>query len=482
MSYPRLPQGFRFGAATASYQVEGAWDADGKGPSIWDEFTQRPGVVRHGETGQVAIDHYHRYREDVRLLAELGLDDYRFSIAWPRVVPTGTGEVNPAGLDFYDRLVDELLAAGIRPVPTLYHWDLPLVLQEQGGWLERATAYAYADYAQHLVDRLGDRVHDWITMNEISVHTLYGYGLTDHAPALGLGLGAVPAAHHQLLAHGLGVQVVRAAGPQHRVGIAQQHFPVTAATDAPEDLEAAEVFAALTNGLYSEPVLRGRYPADWITALLPLDPEQLAADLALIGAPLDFYGVNYYEPACVEAAKADKDYSGVLEVDVPEGLPFAPVPVEAAERTDFGWPVAPEGLTATLRDLAARYPDLPPVIVTESGASYHDVVDADGQVHDPRRVAYVDAHLRAVIDAIDAGVDVRGFYVWSAFDNFEWAAGYDERFGLVHVDLGTQVRTVKDSGRWYREVIDSQPGRTAGRLPVDEAGRREQSPDAATAG
>lgn len=456
MTYPRLPQGFRLGASTAAYQVEGAWDADGKGPSIWDEFTTRPGVIRHGESGRVAIDHYHRYREDVGHLADLGLHDYRFSISWPRVLPQGTGAVNAAGLDFYDRLVDELLAAGIRPVPTLYHWDLPLDLQSAGGWLERSTAEAFGRYAQVVLDRLGDRVHDWITLNEITVHTLYGHALTDHAPALGLGLGAMITGHHQLLAHGYGVQAVRAAGPEHRVGIAPQHFPVHPASDAPEDVAAADMFRVLTNWAWSDPVLLGRYPEPWVTELLPVEPSVLAEDLALISAPIDFYGVNYYEPSRIEAPRAGKDYSGVHEVDVPEGLPFSPVPVEAAERTDFGWPVAPEGLTAILLALHQRYPDLPPVVVTESGASFHDVVADDGQVHDDRRIRYVDAHLRAVLAAVDAGVDVRGFYVWSAFDNFEWAAGYEERFGLVHVDLATQVRTRKDSWAWYRDLIAAQ--------------------------
>ena len=262
---------------------------------------------------------------------------------------------------------------------------------------------------------------------------------------------------------------------------------MTAATDDPEDLEAAEMFRVLTNWTFADPILRGRYPADWVADLLPVGPAQLAEDLALISAPLDLYGVNYYEPTCVEAPRPDKDYSGVLEVDVPEGMPFSPVPVEAAERTDFGWPVAPEGLTQILRDLDARYPDLPPVVVTESGASFHDVVDEDGRVADPRRIAYVDAHLRAVLDAVDSGVDVRGFYVWSAFDNFEWAAGYDERFGLVHVDLGTQVRTRKDSFAWYRAVIASQPGRqarAAGSAPTPDGAvaRPVPSPGAATAG
>jgi beta-glucosidase len=467
-----LPPGFRFGAATSAYQVEGAWDADGKGPSIWDEFTSRPGVIRNGDTGRVAIDHYHRYAEDAALLT--GLDDYRFSISWPRVVPGGTGPVNPAGLDFYDRLVDALLAAGVRPVPTLYHWDLPLALQADGGWLDRRTAHAFADYAGHVVDRLGDRVHDWLTLNEINVHTLYGHGLTDHAPALGLGLGALAAGHHQLLAHGLGTAVLRAAGPGHRVGIAQQHFPVEAASDAPEDVAAAELFRVVTNWAYSDPILLGRYP-EGVEELLPVHGGALDADLAVIAAPLDVYGVNYYEPARVEAPRAGKDYRGVMEVDVPDGLPFSPVPVDCAERTDFGWAVVPEALTAVLVALRDRYPGLPPVVVTEFGASYRDP-DPDpvtGRVADPRRVAFLDAHLGAVADAVAAGVDVRGAYVWSAFDNVEWAAGFEERFGLVHVDRATQARTPKDSWSWWLGVSAEQRARDAA------AGRRTPPPAAA---
>lgn len=470
MSYPILPPGFRFGAATAAYQVEGAWDADGKGPSIWDAFAERAGTVRGGNPARVAIDHYHRYADDVVHLRDAGLDDYRFSVSWPRVVPDGTGPTNAAGLDFYDRLVDALLAAGVRPVPTLYHWDLPLALQERGGWLVRDTAYALADYAARVVERLGDRVTDWLTLNEINVHTLYGHALADHAPALGLGLPGMLAGHHQLLAHGLATAAIRAAGSQHRVGIVAQHFPVLAASETPEDLAAAELFRVLTNWAFSDPVLAGTYP-DAVLELLAavgddagpapaLDPAALADDLALISAPLDLYGVNYYEPTCIEHPRADKDYRGVLEVDIPTDLPFSPVPVASDERTDFGWAIVPSGLTDVLVALHERYPAMPPVVVTENGASFHDPDPDDaGRVADPRRVAFLDAHLRAVADAVAAGVDVRGYYVWSAFDNVEWAAGTAERFGLVHVDYATLRRTRKDSWAWYRDVIAAQPGR-----------------------
>jgi beta-glucosidase len=443
----RFPPGFRFGMATSAYQIEGAWDADGKGPSIWDTFTARPGTVRHGEDAKVAIDHYHRYAEDVTHIAEAGVRDYRFSISWPRAL---------AGLDFYDRLVDELLAAGVRPVPTLYHWDLPQDLEDRGGWLNRDTAHRLADYTSAVVLRLGDRVRDWITMNEMNVQTLYGYALTDHAPARGLGLEALPVAHHQLLAHGLAVQVLRThdAGS---IGIANQHFPVYPASEDPADAIAAEMFRGLTNWTFSDPILLGDYPDEMIRAGVGTSGAQLDRDLELIGARLDFYGVNFYEPTAIEAPREGKDYTGVLEVDIPDGLPFSPVPVKSDERTDFGWAIVPSALTEILVTLRDRYPALPPVIVTENGASFHDPAPGpDGRVHDPRRIAYLQAHLEAVSAAIEAGVRVDGFYVWSAFDNFEWAAGYDERFGLVHVDRETLSRTRKDSWYWYRDLIAAQ--------------------------
>ncbi|MEV6347000.1 GH1 family beta-glucosidase [Actinoplanes sp. NPDC051851] len=451
----QFPPGFRFGMATSAYQIEGAADLDGKGPSIWDTFAAQPGRIRNGADGRVAIDHYHRYAEDVAHIAASGVQDYRFSFSWPRVMPGGA-TVNPAGLDFYDRLVDALLAAGVRPVPTLYHWDLPQELEDRGGWLNRDTAHRLADYASALAVRLGDRIHDWITLNEMNVHTLYGYGLADHAPARGLGLAALPAAHHQLLAHGLAVQVLRTHGATS-VGIANQHFPVAAASEDPEDQMAAEIFRTLTNWTFSDPILLGEYPDEMIRAGVGTEDAQLDRDLELIGARLDFYGVNFYEPTAIEAPKAGKDYSGVLEVDIPEGLPFSPVPVKSDERTDFGWAIVPGALTEILTSLKDRYPHLPPVIITENGASFHDAAPGpDGRVHDPRRIAYLDAHLHAVQDAIEAGVRVDGYYVWSAFDNLEWAAGYDERFGLIHVDFETQHRTRKDSWYWYRDLIAAQ--------------------------
>ena len=475
---PVLPAGFRFGTATAAAQVEGAADADGRGPSIWDVFAAEPGRIRGGDTPAVACDHYHRFREDAAMLGELGVDEYRFSISWSRVLPhglrgTGDAGVNRAGLDFYSRLVDALLEADVRPVPTLYHWDLPQALQEPtprgpGGWLDRATSDALGDYAALMGETLGDRVSRWLTLNEMNVHTLYGHALTDHAPALGMGLDCLPVAHNLLRAHGLAVDALRASvrpsdGSPVEVGVVQQHFPVLPATDSEEDAGAADLFRILTNWLFSDPILRGAYPEDWVAEMVAaaagLTPDQLAADLAVISRPLDLYGVNYYEPTMIEAPRPGKDYSGVLEVDIPADMPFSPVRIEGPERTDFDWPVIPSGLRDVLVTLHERYPGLPPVTITENGCSYHDEPDADGRVRDDRRIAFHRAHLAAVAEAIDAGVDVRGYYVWSALDNFEWAAGYVERFGLVHVDRATLERTRKDSWYWYRDLIAAHRAR-----------------------
>ena len=451
-----LPAQFRFGVSTSATQIEGAAREDGRGTSIWDSFADHPGHILDGSTPTVAADHYHRYREDVELIAELGVDDYRFSIAWPRIVPDGDGEINTAGLDFYDRLVDALLEKGVRPVPTLYHWDLPLTLQHQGGWMTRNTAHAFARYTEKVAERLSDRVTTWLTLNEMSVHTLYGHALTEHAPGLGLVLDALPAAHHQLLGHGLAVQALRAAGAT-TIGVPSQHFPVVPASTNDDDVFAATMFETLTNWLFSDPILLGTYPSDEIRQMIRAGINrtegELDDDLATISQPLDMYGVNYYEPTRIAAPRTDRDSRGVLEVDIPDGLPFAPVAIEGVERTDFGWAVVPSGLTDILITLRDRYPQLPPLIVTESGASYHDRPDENGAVHDERRIRFLEGHLGAVRHAIAAGVDVRGFYVWSILDNFEWAAGYREQFGLVFVDWTTLERTRKDSWFWYRDTI-----------------------------
>ncbi|MGA5136839.1 GH1 family beta-glucosidase [Streptomyces azureus] len=431
---PRFPAGFLWGVSTSAHQIEGA--AEEREPSVWDAFTAEPGRVKDGSTATVACDHYHRHREDVALLADLGVNAYRFSVSWPRVR-------SEKGLDFYDRLVDDLCAAGVRPVPTLFHWDLPADLD----WLERDTAARFADYVSLVAGRLGDRVTKWITLNEPAEHTLLGHALGVHAPGRQLLFDALPAAHHQLLAHGLAVRALRASGATD-IGIANSHGPTWAASTEAEDVEAAEFYDVLLNRLFADPVLLGRYP-DGIGELMPGDVE---ADLEVIAEPVDWYGVNYYAPTRVGAPQGtDITFGGVA---MPAELPFAVLEITGHPVTDFGWPVVPEGLTELLTAFRDRYGDrLPPVVITENGCSYPDIDDQD-------RIAYLDGHIRALHRALEAGVDVRGYFVWSLLDNFEWAEGYARRFGLVHVDFETLERTPKSSYRWYREVLRAQ-GTTA---------------------
>jgi beta-glucosidase len=444
--YPHLPEGFVFGASTAAYQIEGAVDEGGRGRSVWDTFCGEPGRIVDGSSGAVACDHYHRYPEDVALMKGLGLDGYRFSIAWPRIQPEGSGRANAEGLAFYDRLVDELLAAGIEPMATLFHWDLPQALEDAGGWLNRDTTERFAEYATLVSLRLGDRVAHWIPVNEPNVVTMLGYALGMHAPGRKLMFDALPAAHHLLLGHGRAVQALRATNARS-IGTAMNHTPVWAATDSDEDKAAAQAYGTLWNRLFADPVLRGSYP-DGYAALMPGPVED---DLRVIGSPLDFYGVNYYVPTRVAGpstpAPADSPFAGA-------DLPFVILPVEGYPHTDFGWPVVPDGLRDLLVLMSQEYDGLlPPVYVTESGCAYDDGPDAEGRVADSRRVDYLDGHLGAVGQAIAAGVDVRGYFTWSLVDNFEWAEGYTKRFGLVHVDYETQRRTPKDSYDWYQRVI-----------------------------
>lgn len=448
--YPTLPTGFTYGVSTAAYQIEGAVGEGGRGRSIWDTFCAEPGRIANGETGDVACDHYHRYAEDVALMRDLGIDAYRFSIAWPRIQPDGQGAANPDGLDFYDRLVDDLLAAGIRPAATLYHWDLPQTLQDTGGWLNRGTAHCLAEYATIVAERLGDRVHMWMPINEPVVVTMFGHALGIHAPGKQLGFEALPVAHHQLLGHGLAVQALRAAGATN-IGIASNHQPTWPASESEADQEAAATYDTLVNAMFTDPILRGTYPNGIGDGM----PGPVDDDLAVIATPLDWYGINYYQPTLVGAPGSARAPSPTSDgAALPAEIPFQLGQIADAPTTDFGWAIAPRGLTEVLTTFRDRFgDDLPPLYVTESGCSYHDVVGPDGAVHDPLRIDYHDAHLRAVADAIAAGVDVRGYFAWSLIDNFEWAAGYRERFGFVHVDFDTQRRTPKDSYRWLRDLL-----------------------------
>jgi beta-glucosidase len=446
-----FPPGFLWGVAAAAYQIEGAVDEDGRGPSTWDTFCAEPGRVMNGDSGAVATDHYHRYPEDVALMRDLGVGAYRFSIAWPRIVPTGSGPVNPAGLDFYDRLVDELCAAGIAPAATLYHWDTPQPLEDAGGWLNRDIVHRFADYATAVGERLADRVRMWMPLNEPMVVTLFGYGVGGHAPGKALLFGALPVAHHQLLAHGLAVQALRAAGASN-IGIANNHPPVWPASDSEADVGAAQAYDALVNGLFADPVLVGRYPTEELAEAMP---GPVAEDLAIMATPLDWYGVNYYNPSKVGAP--DTSQTTVDGVELPPGLPFSFPPITGYPVTGFWWPVVPDGLHEILTKLKTRYGTaLPPVYITENGCAYDDGPDERGRVADQRRIDYLDGHLRAVRAAMDDGVDVRGYFLWSIVDNFEWSVGYSQRFGLVHIDYETLARTPKDSYYWYRDLIKAQ--------------------------
>ncbi|MFF7183427.1 GH1 family beta-glucosidase [Streptomyces sp. NPDC008121] len=444
---PRLPAGFIWGASTAAYQIEGADGADGKGVSIWDTFVRRPGAVRDGHTGEVACDHYHRFSEDVALMRRLGLDAYRFSICWPRVLPAGAGRVEPRGLDFYDRLVDALLGAGIEPLPTLFHWDLPQALEDDGGWLNRETACRFGEFAAVAAERLGDRVKRWITLNEPFVHMSFGYGFGIHAPGRTLMLDALPAAHHQLLGHGYAASALRAAVPGAQVLIANNCTPVRLRSDARRDadLTAASAYDTLHNRLFNDPVMLASYPDLSAYGISASSWEGVVrdGDLTVIGQPLDGLGINYYNPTWVTAP-----------ADPPSGLPFGLAePEEPYRRTLSGWPVVPDGLTELLTGLKARYGDaLPPVWITENGCS------EPAGLQDQARIDYLAAHITAVAEAADHGVDVRGYFTWSLLDNFEWAEGYHQRFGLVEVDFATQLRSPRASFEWYRQLIASQRG------------------------
>ncbi|HEX2417299.1 MAG TPA: GH1 family beta-glucosidase [Micromonosporaceae bacterium] len=451
-----LPNDFLFGVATAAYQIEGAVTEHGRGRSVWDTFCEQPGRVKNGDTGAVACDHYHRYREDIGLMSDLGVGAYRFSISWPRVLPDGTGRVNPAGLDFYDRLVDALCQAEIAPVATLFHWDLPQSLEDAGGWLSRDTAYRLAEYATVVGERLGDRVRMWLPLNEPVVVTMFGYATGYHAPGRQLGFEVLPVAHHLLLGHGLAVRALRAAGCQ-QIGIASNHTPVWPASRDSADVIAAETYSTLANWLFADPILLGRYPEGFDAAM----PGPVAEDLEVISTPLDWFGINYYQPAVV-ATPGEGEHVGtpVAGGVPPPGLPFELRPLPGHPVTDFGWSVVPDGLREILMTFTERYgPRVPPLYVTESGCSYHDVVDGSGRVADPDRIRYHEAHLRAVGSAIESGADVRGYFVWSLLDNFELAEGFRERFGLVYVDYPTQRRIPKDSYHWFRELLKAHAAR-----------------------
>ncbi len=438
-----FPRDFLWGAATSAYQIEGAANEDGRGPSIWDLFSATPGKTYQGHTGEIAIDHYHRYREDIALMKALGLGAYRFSISWSRVIPQGTGAINEAGLDFYDRLVDSLLAQDILPVATLYHWDLPLALHEKGGWVKRETAYAFADYAELMARRLGDRVAIWQTHNEPWCAAFLGYGVGVHAPGLSE-MDLVPSAgHHILLSHGLAVQRLRVHLPSDaRVGITLNFTPAYGADTLPATLEAVEA-ANRGNRWFTDPIFTGSYPAKLFDDMGAASPPVQEGDMAIISTPIDFLGVNNYTRTLFQAVG---DGSQSKQVD----------PVPGALYTEMHWEVYPQGLRDLLVWLHQTYAPQA-LIVAENGAAFLDEWDGHSdEVRDPLRVSYFSEHIQAVSEAIAQGARVQGYFAWSLMDNFEWSYGYDKRFGLIYVDYPTQRRILKTSARWYADFIRGQ--------------------------
>ncbi|MGN7917179.1 GH1 family beta-glucosidase [Lysobacter sp. 22409] len=452
----RFPEGFLWGAATAAHQIEGSPMADGAGPSIWTRFAHTPGMTLNGDTGDVACDHYRRWKDDVKLMRELGLQAYRFSVSWSRILPEGTGRVNQAGLDFYSRLVDELLANGIEPLLTLYHWDMPAALDDRGGWLNRDCADWFAEYGRVMYRALDGRVKKWVTLNEPWVITDGGYLHGALAPGHRSRFEAPIASHNLMRAHGAAVQAYRAEG-KHEIGLVVNIEPKYAATDSAEDAAAVERAHAYMNEQYLDPALLGSYPPELREIFGEAWPEWPQADFELIQQKLDFIGVNYYTRSVTKAAESYPLNTGVVRQPL-------------GTYTETGWEVFPQGLTDTLTWVKQRYGDIP-MYITENGAAFFDPPvaepDASGErrVRDPLRMDYLQKHIGAIHDAIQAGCDIRGYMVWSLLDNLEWSLGYSKRFGVVHVNYGTQERTPKDSARWYSKVIASNGTHLAEPLP-----------------
>jgi beta-glucosidase len=440
-----FPKGFIWGTATAAYQIEGAVGEDGRGESIWDRFSHTPGKVFNGDSGDVACDHYHRFKDDIALMRELGVQAYRFSIAWPRIFPNGRGQINQAGLDFYQRLTEELLTNGITPMATLYHWDLPQALQEAGGWANRETAQAFAEYADRASRTLGDRIKTWITINEPWCVSFLSHQIGLHAPGLKNWTTAIAASHHVLLAHGLALPALRTHCPDGEHGITLNFTAAVPASRSAADLEAARRFDGYFNRWFLDPLYGRHYPADMVATYAAEGhlPQGMAfvqdGDLAVISAPTDFLGANYYTREVLRAETADN-------------LPPTVVAAGADQRTDIGWEIYPEGLYQLLLRVSSDY-DIPKIYITENGVSYGDGPDAHGVVNDTRRVDYLQQHFAAAQRAIAAGVPLKGYFVWSLMDNFEWAEGYKQRFGIVYVDYATQQRIPKASAHWYSRVI-----------------------------
>lgn len=480
-----LPRSFTLGVATSAFQIEGALDEDGRGPSGWDVFAARPGSIVEGHSPAVSVDHYHRMPEDVALMKELGVDSYRFSLSWSRIQPGGSGPVNPAGLDFYDRLIDLLLANGIAPMATLYHWDTPLELDQAGGWMNRDTAYRLGEFAAIAASAYGDRVVRWVTVNEPATVSTNGYMLGMHAPGEALMHKALPSVHNQLLGHGLALQALRAAGVPGEVGITNVYSPMVPASINPLDKLSAGLMDMAQNRIYADPVLLGKYPDSIRAATFFSSFSPSSEDMELISQPMDFYGLNYYMPTRVASGPGDgavpKGMAEAMGDDLSGAGPGAPFHIASfpdTETTAYGWPIKPEYMAVALAEMAERYPDLPPVYITEGGASFEDleIRDPEGRliVPDERRVRYLADHIATAVEATSPGgvaesIDLRGYYVWSLMDNFEWSGGFKQQFGLLHVDRETQTRTKKASFYWLQEVLASRPRDSAPEAPAAAA-------------
>lgn len=440
-----FPENFLWGAATSAYQIEGAFDEDGRGESIWDVFSHTPGIVYNNQTGDVACDHYHQFEKDIQMMKSMGLNSYRFSISWPRIFPQGRGALNHRGLDFYKRLVDSLLENNLTPNVTLYHWDLPSAL---GGWELRSTALAFAEYTDVVTHALGDRVKTWATLNEPWCTSLLSYQLGIHAPGIQNPYLGLKTAHHQLLAHGLAVPVIRANVRRAEVGIVLNQEPVHPQSNSPADLAASWHYDGYFNRWFLDPLFRAEYPADMISDYLEMGwlPSSTPAylhpnDLATIAAPLDFLGINYYKRSVVAATQAENDGPGSLNIWQPP----------AEKCTEIGWENYPEGIYETLMRIHNEYKPAK-IYICENGAVYPDTPGPDGQIHDSQRIEFLSGHIEQMHRAIQKGVPVHGYYAWSLMDNFEWTRGYAARFGLVYVDFVTQQRTLKDSAHWYSQL------------------------------
>jgi beta-glucosidase len=430
----QVPAGFVWGASTAAYQVEGAWNEDGKGESVWDHFAHTPGRIANGDTGDVACDHYHRWPEDIALMRQLGLKAYRFSVSWPRILPAGFGRVNLPGLDFYDRLTDALLAANIEPFITLHHWDYPQALYDRGGWTNRDNLPYFADYAAILVKRLGDRIRRWAIFNEPGVIAWAGYGEGEHAPGERDKKKVWQVTHNLLVAHGMATQAMRAVHPNLEVGIVLSQWGVDPASDDPADVAAAEHIWNANETAFLHPIFVGHYHPEMVDALGGEFPEVKSGDMALIAQKMDFLGINSYSRSVISATQGRLNQ------------------IPGSEYTDMGWEVCAPAFRRVLNRMNTNYA-LPPIYITENGAAYPDVVTPDGKVHDERRIDYLRQHFMQVRLAMQDGVDIRGYFVWSLTDNFEWGHGFSKRFGLIRVDYDTLKRAVKDSGEWYAKVI-----------------------------